>query len=136
VATLPDGGNPFASFGASIGDRFKTIDQTVDLSMDFEDDDEEDAAPKSGGGNPFANFSLPALPSMPVPAPAAKKEKKAAAAEGDGMGNWERTIKEGIKDGDVPTWNINPEPIRGASLQKFKLNVDDVKVSRVVLQTI
>lgn len=120
----PVDGNPFASFGANIGDRFKTIDETIDLSMD----QEEEAAPAKGG-NPFAGFSLPAIPAIPVPAP--KKEKKAAAppeAEERTMGNWERTIKEGVKEGDIPTWTIDPEPIKGAKLQKFKLETGDVKV--------
>ena len=114
----PASGNPFASFGA----RFKTIDQTVDLS--YEEEVVEEEAPAKGG-NPFGGFSLPAIP---VPAPPKKKEAPAPVKEEKSMGNWERTFKEGVKEGDIPTWTLEPEPIRGANLQKFRLREDDVKV--------
>ena len=44
------------------------------------------------------------------------------------MGNWERTLKEGVNANDVPTWTIDPEPVRGANLRPFKLVEGDVKV--------
>lgn len=55
-----------------------------------------------------------------APAAPEKKERK--------MGNWERTLKEGVRDDETPTWTIDPEPIRGASLRPFKLVEGDVKV--------
>ena len=44
------------------------------------------------------------------------------------MGNWERTLKENVKNSDVPTWTLDPEPIRGASLKPIKLRTDDILV--------
>jgi len=117
--------NPFASFGASISDRFnKSIDRTIEL----EEEEEEEEAPAKQG-NPFAGFSLPALPVLTLPAPAKKQKKPSAAATDRGtMGNWERTIKEGIRDGDIPTWNIAPESVKGTKVPKIKLKTGDVKV--------
>jgi hypothetical protein len=65
----------------------QTIDQTVDL--DYEDDDEEE--PSKGG---FGGFALPSLPKKDPPSapPAQKKEPE---REKKTLGNWERTIREG-----------------------------------------
>jgi hypothetical protein len=123
--SAPKGGNPFASFGG-FGTVGRTIDQTVDL--DYDDDDEEEEA--AGPGNPFGGFALPSFggakdapAAASAPAAPEKKEKKERK-----MGNWERTLKEGVRDDETPTWTIDPEPIRGASLRPFKLFEGDVKV--------
>ena len=119
--SAPKGGNPFASFGG-FGTVGRTIDQTVDL--DYDEEEEEEAA---GPGNPFGGFALPSFggaketpAAASAPAAPEKKERK--------MGNWERTLKEGVRDDETPTWTIDPEPIRGASLRPFKLVEGDVKV--------
>ena len=113
-------GNPFASFGA----MNQTIDQTVDL--DYGDDEEDFEEPKKGG---FGGF---ALPSFPTPAKKEAKPTPAAAPakreSGKSLGNWERTFKDGVKDGDVPTWTLDPEPVRGAALRPVKLRTGDVLV--------
>lgn len=112
-------GNPFASFGA----MNQTIDQTVDL--DYGDDEEDFEEPKKGG---FGGF---ALPSFPTPAKKESKPTPAAAPakqESGGLGNWERTFKDGVKAGDVPTWTLDPEPVRGAALRPVKLRTGDVLV--------
>ena len=124
--STPKGGNPFASFGG-FGTVGRTIDQTVDLDYEEEEEEEEATAER---GNPFGGFSLPSFggakpaPASESPAPPAPEPKKEARK----MGNWERTLKEGVRDGDVPTWTIDPEPIRGANLRPFKLVEGDVKV--------
>ena len=112
-------GNPFASFGA----MNQTIDQTVDL--DYGDDEDDFEEPKKGG---FGGF---ALPSFPTPAKKESEPTPAAAPakrESGGLGNWERTFKDGVKDGDVPTWTLDPEPVRGAALRPVKLRTGDVLV--------
>ena len=125
--SAPAGGNPFASFGG-FGTVGRTIDQTVDL--DYEDEAEEEEAAERGG--PFGGFALPsfgggkesAAPAeSPAPPPSRKPKQEART-----MGNWERTLKEGVNANDVPTWTIDPEPVRGANLRPFKLVEGDVKV--------
>lgn len=120
-------GNPFASFGA-FGNMGKTIDQTVDL--DYEDEEEEETESK---GNPFGGFALPSFggggsrENKKEDAPE-KPSAKSSKKEEPKLGNWERTLKENVKDSETPTWTMDPEPVRGASLQKFKLESGDVKV--------
>ena len=119
----PSGGNPFASFGG-FGTVGKTIDQTVDL--DYEDDEEEEEEKSSG--KPFGGFALPSFgggkkEQAPEPEPVQKSQPREMK-----MGNWERTLKENVKNSDVPTWTLDPEPIRGASLKPIKLRTDDILV--------
>lgn len=116
-------GNPFASFGA----MNQTIDQTVDL--DYGDDEDDFEEPKKGG---FGGFALPSFPTPakkeakpPTPAPAAAPAKRES---GKSLGNWERTFKDGVKDGDIPTWTLDPEPVRGAALRPVKLRTGDILV--------
>lgn len=80
-------GNPFGNPFASFGGMNQTIDQTVDL--DYEDEDEEE--PSKGG---FGGFALPSFPKKDPPSapPAQKKEPE---REKKTLGNWERTIREG-----------------------------------------
>ena len=124
----PAGGNPFASFGG-FGTVGRTIDQTVDLDYDLDEDDSSDPAPPNPlGGFPsgLAGAAAAKKPSAPEPprrspSPPEQKQQKR-------LGNWERTLKEGVKEGDVPRWTLDPEPVRGARLQKFVLESGDVKV--------
>ena len=125
--SAPKGGNPFASFGG-FGTVGRTIDQTVDL--DYEEEEEEEQAAEGFGG--FGGFALPSFggakapeKKTPPPPSAPETEKSNGARK---MGNWERTLKEGVREGDVPTWTIDPEPIRGANLRPFTLREGDVKV--------
>jgi len=128
----PAGGNPFASFGG-FGTVGRTIDQTVDLDYDL---DEDDSQPAPSGPNPLGGFlsglagaaaaaKKPSAPEPPAedPSPPEQKQKQQKR-----LGNWERTLKEGVKEGDVPRWTLDPEPVRGARLQKFTLESGDVKV--------
>ena len=128
----PAGGNPFASFGG-FGTVGRTIDQTVDLDYDLDEDDSSEPAPS---GNPLGGFlsglagaaaaaKKPSAPEPPAedPSPPEQKQKQQKR-----LGNWERTLKEGVKEGDVPRWTLDPEPVRGARLQKFTLESGDVKV--------
>ena len=114
--------NPFASFGA----MNQTIDQTVDL--DYGDDEDDFEEPKKGG---FGGFALPSFPTPakkeakpPTPAPAAPAKRES----GKSLGNWERTFKDGVKDGDIPTWTLDPEPVMGAALRPVKLRTGDILV--------
>ena len=129
----PAGGNPFASFGG-FGTVGRTIDQTVDLDYDLDEDDSSEPAPS--GSNPLGGFlsglagaaaaaKKPSAPEPPAedPSPPEQKQKQQKR-----LGNWERTLKEGVKEGDVPRWTLDPEPVRGARLQKFVLESGDVKV--------
>ena len=80
-------GNPFGNPFASFGGMNQTIDQTVDL--DYEDEDEEE--PSKGG---FGGFALPSFPKKDPP-PATPAQKKEPEREKKTLGNWERTIREG-----------------------------------------
>ena len=117
----PAAGNPFASFGGFKGVG-RTIDETVDL--DYGDDESESESDSAPAGNPFAGLlagiQKPAEKPAETEIPAEKPARK--------MGNWERTLKEGVKDGDVATWTLDPEPVRGANLRPFKLTTGDVLV--------
>ena len=126
----PAGGNPFASFGG-FGTVGRTIDQTVDLDYDLDEDDSSDPAPP----NPLGGFlsglagaaaaKKPSAPEPPAEEPSPPEQKQKQQKR---LGNWERTLKEGVKEGDVPRWTLDPEPVRGARLQKFTLESGDVKV--------
>lgn len=103
---------------------FPCLDEALVVLKDDDEEEEEEAA---GPGNPFGGFALPSFggaketpAAASAPAAPEKKERK--------MGNWERTLKEGVRDDETPTWTIDPEPIRGASLRPFKLVEGDVKV--------
>lgn len=114
-------GNPFGNPFASFGGMNQTIDQTVDL--DYEDEDEEE--PSKGG---FGGFALPSFPKKDPPSAPPAQKKKEPEREKKTLGNWERTIREGLKDSDVPIWTLDPEPVRGASLRPVKLRAGDFLV--------
>ena len=81
-------GNPFGNPFASFGGMNQTIDQTVDL--DYEDEDEEE--PSKGG---FGGFALPSFPKKDPPSAPPAQKKKEPEREKKTLGNWERTIREG-----------------------------------------
>ena len=115
-------GNPFGNPFASFGGMNQTIDQTVDLDYGDDEDDLE-SEPSKGG---FGGFALPSFPKKDPPAPPA--QKKEPEREKKTLGNWERTIREGLKDSDVPIWTLDPESVRGASLRPVKLRAGDFLV--------
>ena len=116
-------GNPFGNPFASFGGMNQTIDQTVDLDYDDDEDDLE-SEPSKGG---FGGFALPSFTKKDPPSapPAQKKEPEREKKQ---LGNWERTIREGLKDSDVPIWTLDPESVRGASLRPVKLRAGDFLV--------
>ena len=124
----PAGGNPFASFGG-FGTVGRTIDQTVDLDYDLDEDDSSDPAPPNPLGGFLSGLAGAAAAKKPsAPEPPAEEPSPPEQKQQKRLGNWERTLKEGVKEGDVPRWTLDPEPVRGARLQKFVLESGDVKV--------
>ena len=111
-------GNPFGNPFASFGGMNQTIDQTVDL--DYEDEDEEE--PSKGG---FGGFALPSFPKKDPPSAPPAQKKKEPEREKKTLGNWERTIREG-KFILILVWAISMTLCFFHRLERFRRSDMDV----------
>jgi hypothetical protein len=123
-------GNPFVSLGG-FGNVGRTIDETVDLEVR---DEEGPEARVGSSGKPFGGFAgLAAFRGAPEKPGKKTRREATSSSEASGelrrtMGNWERTLKEGIGEDAVPTWTLRPEPVRGAKLRSFEVRDGDSRV--------